>query len=333
VPSPGASVSPFEDSPATLAESARGWWIAPGAWVEAEWHAVPRLRVLAGLRADGETRFGRSKVWVDPRVSTFLEARPGTTLTAAAGLFGSTPDPLTTSETFGNPDLDPERALHLSTGVRQQLGAGMQVDLTTYYKRLWSLVVPTRAVGSDGRLLRYSNAGLGETVGLELLARRELGSGWFGWIAWTFSRSLRRDDPTDPSYPAWHPFLLDQTHVVATVLSYRLRRDWTLGTRVRAVTGNPVTPAAGAVFDADTGRYQCLPGAPLSQRLPVFFQADARVDKRWRLDTWIVSAYLDVQNVSNRQNAEFRFRSYDCASEVPLPSIPIFPSLGVRAEW
>jgi hypothetical protein len=45
------------------------------------------------------------------------------------------------------------------------------------------------------------------------------------------------------------------------------------------------------------------------------------------------STYLDVQNVTNRQNAEFRFENFDCSQTVEIPSLPIFPSLGFRAEW
>ncbi len=332
-PSPGSVGDPFVDSPSTLSEGARGWWLAPGAWFEADWRATPRLRVVAGVRADAESRFGRAKLWIDPRLSTFVEAGPSTTVVAAAGLFGSAPEAQATSRTFGNPDLDPERGLHLSLGARQRLPWETRLDVTGFYKELWSLVVPTRAVGADGRLLRLSNEGRGRTIGLELLLKREFARGLQGWLAWTVSRSLRQDDPSDPNYPSWRPFLLDQTHVLALVLSYRLRNDWTLGTRVRAVTGNPITPATGAVLDADNGRYQCVSGAPLSRRLPGFFQTDARLDKRFTFESWMMSVYLDVQNVTNRQNAEFRFHSYDCASDVPLPSLPVLPAFGLRAEW
>jgi outer membrane receptor protein involved in Fe transport len=323
---------PFSDTAATVGEAASGWWFSPAAYLDADWRALPRLRLAGGLRLDAESRFGRTKAWLDPRVSAFLEVDARTTLVAAAGLFGSAPEPQQTSETFGNPDLDPERALHLSLGVRRELPRETRVELTGFYKDLRSLVVPTSALGDDARSLRYSNAGRGETVGMELLVRRDLSRGLFGWIAWTWSRSLRRDDPTDSSYPAWRPFLLDQTHVLALVLSYRLPREWILGTRVRLVSGNPYTPAVGAVLD-DTGRYQCLPGAPLSRRLPGFFQADARLDKRWVFDRWMLSAYLDVQNVTNRENAEFRIQSYDCTDDAPIPSIPVFPAIGLRAEW
>jgi TonB family protein len=334
-PQPAGSVldDPFPDGPATVGEAARGWWVAPAAFVEADWRPRRALRFVGGLRADVESRFGRAKLWVDPRVSAFLDVARRTTLMAAAGLFGSAPDAQQTSPTFGNADLDPERGLHLSLGVRHELPWATRLELTGFHKELWSLVVPTKAVDEDGRLLRLSNEGRGRTVGMEMLLRRELARGLFGWFAWTWSQSLRRDDPTDPSYPSWRPFLLDQTHVVALVMSYRLRDDWILGTRVRGVTGNPYTPAVGAVLDADNGRVRCLPGAPLSRRLPGFFQADARLDKRFVFESWMLSAYLDVQNVTNRENAEFRFRNFDCTTDTPLPSIPILPAVGVRAEW
>jgi TonB family protein len=330
--SPGTFGDAFEETPTTVAERDRGWWVAPAVHLEADWRPAARLRLVAGLRGDAETRFGRTRAWVDPRLSAFWDLRRGTTLVAGAGIFGSPPLPQETSPTFGNPDLDPQRALHLSLGARQELPLGVRVELVAFYKRLWDLVVPTREEGPDGRPLRLSNAGRGRTWGTELLLRRELARGLYGWLAWTFSRSERIDDPSVPPY-GWHPFALDQTHVLALVVSYRLPRGWILGTRVRAVTGNPYTPPDGAVLDADSGDVQCLPGARLSRRLPGFFQADARLDKRFVFERWMLSTYLDVQNVSNRENAEFRFQSYDCTQSVPIPSIPIFPAIGLRAEW
>ncbi len=333
VESPGSVGDPFDDAPTTVGEAASGWWLAPAVWAEADWRALPRLRLVGGVRADAESRFGRTTPWVDPRLSAFYDVAPRTMLVAAAGLFGSAPEPQQTSKTFGNPDLDPERGLHLSLGVRRELPWWTRLELTGFYKELWSLVVPTRAVGADGRLLRLSNEGRGETIGMELLLRRELAHGLFGWVAWTWSRSLRRDDPTDPAYPSWRPFMFDQTHVLAIVMSYRMRNEWVVGTRLRAVSGNPYTPSHGGVLDGDTGRYRCLPGAPMSSRLPAFVQADARLDKRYVFDRWMLALYLDVQNVTNRENAEFRFRNFDCTDDVPVPSIPILPAVGVRAEW
>lgn len=330
--SPGTVGDEFAETPATVSESESGYWLAPAAYVRADWSPVPRLRLSGGLRLELETRLGRTKSWLDPRISAFYEAREGTTIYAGASLHGSTPEPAETSPTFGNPDLDPERAAHLALGLRQELPWASRLELTAYYKRLWSLVVPTLDLDEAGLPLRYSNAGRGRTFGLELLLRRELARGLFGWITWTWSRSERIDDPGVPPY-GWHLFPLDQTHVLALILSYRLPGEWILGTRIRAVSGNPFTPADGHVLDADTGRVLCLPGSRLSERLPAFFQADARLDRRFVFDSWMLSLYLDVLNVSNRENAEWRFRNYDCTQTVPIPSVPLFPAVGARAEW
>ncbi len=318
----------------TVGERASGTWFTPAGWIEGDFRVLLRLRVVGGVRLDADSRLTHAKAWVDPRVAAILDVDRATKLTAAAGIYGSAPAPEETTRIFGNPELVPSRALHLSLGVRRELPWAARAELTGFYKNIWSLVVPTTAVDGQNAPLRLSNEGLGEVVGLELLVRRELSRGLFGWIAWTWSRSIRRDDHTDDTYPGWHLFGLDQTHVLALILSYRLADGWILGSRVRAVTGNPYTPWEGHYLDADTGRYRCLPSSHvLSARLPAFFQADARLDKRWVFASWMLSLYVDVQNVSNRENAEFRFTSYDCTEDVPVPSIPFLPALGLRAEW
>jgi TonB family protein len=329
---PGAVGDQFQDTPSTVAERATGFWLSPAVYAEADWRATERLRLIAGLRLDTERRFSRTRAWVDPRLSAFYGLLPGTTLVAGAGLFGSPPQIQQTSPTFGNPDLGPERGVHLSLGVKQELPYASNLELTGYYKRLWDLVVRTRDVDAAGQPLRYTNEGRGRTYGVELLLRRELARGLFGWLSYSLSRSERIGDPSVTPY-GWRLFFLDQTHILALIASYRLPGEWILGTRVRLVSGNPYTPPAGSALDADTGSVQCLPGAPLSQRLPAFFQSDARIDKRWVFEKWMFSAYLDVQNVTNHQNAEARFRNYDCTQTTAIPSIPFFPAIGLRAEW
>jgi TonB family protein len=334
IPSPG-TIGGYDTRPeGTLGESASTAWLAPAAYVEADWRAFDRLRIVAGLRVDADSRLGGANAWVDPRLAAFYDVQPGTTVTAAAGLFGSAPQPEQTTRTFGNPDLGVQHALHLALGVKQALPFSSTIEATAFYKRLWDLVVSTRATDPAGNLLHLSNGGHGEVIGLELLLRRELARGLFGWIAYTLSSSIRQDDPTSPTYPAWHPFALDQTHILALVLSYRLPGEWILGARVRAVSGNPYTEWDGNVYDADSGRFQCIPSTrTLAGRLPGFFQADTRIDKRFVFDRWMFDLYVDVQNVTNRTNAEARLPGYDCASSFPLPSLPFFPALGLRAEW
>lgn len=320
---------------ALLRETATDAWFAPGAWIEAEWQPRSDLRLVGGLRADYDSRLRSSKGWIDPRATLFWDARPGTTLSAGAGLFGKPPEPGELTELFGYTGLVPSRAAHYSIGLRQELPWGSRFEATGFYKYLWRLVTPEyRTESTPDDAPRLSNSGRGEAIGAEFLLRKDLAKGLFGWVSYTWSRALRRDDPSQPSYPDWHLFDLDQTHNLTLAASYRLPREWIVGARVRWVSGNPYTPWDGRYLDASTGRYVGIPSADVnSLRVGPFFQADLRVDKRWVYESWMFAIYLDVQNVTNHRNVEFRVPTYDYASTVEFPGLPFFPSIGLRAEW
>jgi TonB family protein len=322
------------DLSSKIGETARGGWLSPAAYLEADWHVTPRLRLVPGLRIDGDSRLKHGNAWVDPRISAFYDVRPGTTVVAAAGMYGEPPAPQQTTRTFGNPDLLRQRSTQYSLGLRQDLPYDAGLEATVFFNDLRDVVGSTRQVDGFDDPLLLANGALGQVYGLEVLVRRQLTRGLYGWLAYTLSRSLRRDDPSLPTYPEWHLFGFDQTNILTLVLSYRTSSNWTVGTRIRGVSGNPYTPAVGSVLDANVGRYRCLPSArPFSARLPAFVQADVRADKRWVYDKWSLSLYLDVQNVTNRDNPEFNFQNFDCSDQVLVPGLPVFPAFGLRAEW
>jgi TonB family protein len=317
-------------------EKSTGGWISPGAWVEAEWQAIRSVRVVGGLRADSDSRLKSARGWIDPRASVFWDLAPGTTVSAAAGVFGKAPEPGEMTKLFGNPLLVPSRAAHYSLGLKQALPWGSSFEATGFYKSLWRLPVSAQLqpTPTDPTPPRLRSDGRGEAIGAELLLRKDLARGLFGWISYTWSRALRREDPSAPSYPDWHLFELDQTHNLTLVASYRLPGEWILGTRVRVVSGNPFTPyVSHTLLDANGSYAGAQASDILSSRLAPFFQADVRIDKRWVYESWMFSLYLDVQNVTNRSNTEFRVPTYDFTGDVSIPGLPIFPSLGMRAEW
>ena len=322
------------DTASQIGDSATGWWLSPAVYLEADWRPLPSLRLVPGLRLDHDSRLRTGELWVDPRLSIFYEVARGTTLLAGAGVYGEPPAVQQMTRIFGNPDLRTQRALQYSAGVRQDLPLDTGLELTAFYKDLRELVGGTRAVTPGGDPLLLSNGSRGEVFGLEMLMRRQLSRGLYGWLAYTWSKSSRRDDPTLPTYPDWHLFQFDQTHILTLVLSYRTAGNWIVGTRLRGVSGNPYTPMVGSVLNANTGRYQCIPAQrTFSARLPGFFQADARIDKRWVFESWMFALYLDVQNVTNRDNPEFNFQNFDCSAQVAVAGLPVFPALGLRAEW
>ena len=297
-------------------------------YLAADLRPRPRLLLSAGLRVEW---YGPPlwQVAVMPRFSLRHQARSGTVLKAAVGLYQQTPQEDELSRVLGNPELLLERGWHVTFGLEQQLLLGMKLDVDVFYKTLDQLVVP------DGQTM-YSNRGIGDISGLEVLLRRE-GKNVFGWLAYTFMRSQRRDGPDEP----WRLFAFDQTHILTLVAGWRLptgpvqkahgqQDGWQFGLRYQLVSGNPYTPVIDSVFDADYDSYQRIPGEPLSRRLPLFHQLDLRIDYTWAFSSWALAVFLDVQNVYNHRAAEQVRYNYDATEQAYIEGLPILPYLGIR---
>jgi len=316
--------------------SATSNWAAPALFATASWTPTPRLRLQPGLRFDASSNLNAAhSYWFDPRLSAFYTVGPKTVLKAGVGLYSEAPQAGDLIPSlFGNPNLAYQRSLQYSLGVDQKLPFQSDLGVTVYDKYMYALETATRLTDAMGNPYNLSNLGKGRSYGIEVLLRRQIMRGFYGWIAYTLSRSQRLDDPTTPTYQyGWHLYDFDQTHILTLIASYQTEHNWTFGTRVRYVSGDPYTPNVNAIFNANSGEYSCIPGNPDTARAPAFFQADGRIDRRWVHDKWIFTAYLDVQNVTNRQNPEARFPNFNCQGYSTLTGIPIFPTLGFRAEF
>jgi len=161
-----------------------------------------------------------------------------------------------------------------------------------------------------------------------VLLRQELFANFFGWITYSISRSVRRDQPDQPE----RLFDYDQTHVLGVVASYEWR-GFTFGVRFRYTTGLPRVAVAGAFYDVRDDVWQPLLGARNSTRLPGFVQLDARLEKTFHFGPSTLNAYLDVQNVWNQRNAEEVVYSPDYSSQQYISGLPVLAVLGLRFEF
>jgi outer membrane receptor for ferrienterochelin and colicin len=247
------------------------------------------------------------------------------------GLYYQEPTIDESNEGFGNPLLKAERAVHYAVGLEAKMFAGLSLDLTGFYKDLSNLVSSTSATRiENGREipLRYDNNGVGHVIGMELTLRRDPVHRLSGWVAYTLSRSERRDSgATD-----YRLFQYDQTHVLTAVGMWRFGRNWQLSSRFRLVSGNPMTPVTGAVIDLDSGSYKPSYGATYSARNPMFAQWDVRMDKKWVFNRFMLDLYLDVWNVTNRENVEAPDYNYDYSKQKSVKGLSLEPILGLRAE-
>jgi hypothetical protein len=146
-----------------------------------------------------------------------------------------------------------------------------------------------------------------------------------GWIAYTYSRSWRQN-PVHGSGDL--PYVLDQPHSLTLLATTALGDSWRFGGRFRYTTGNPFTPVDHTVMNGT--QYIAIDGPLLSERLPDFVQLDLRLDHAWRRSWGVLDLYIDVQNVTNRDNPEAVTYNKDYTQRSYTTGLPVFPSIGVE---
>lgn len=302
----------------------------PAGYAMLELKPLTTLKLMPGVRSDYDS--GTKKWTADPRLSARWDLHPAfprTTLKGGVGLFHQPAEPYESIKPFGNPGVRSERAYHYSLGVEQELARPVELSLEGFYKDLRGIVISAPSADVTANGLTYKNLGSGRTYGSELLLRFKPGGRFFGWVAYTLSRSERKD----AANASYYRYDYDQTHNLTVVGSYKLGRGWQVGARFRYVTGSPYTPELGGTVDYDAGAY--APVTSLSRnsaRLPAFHQLDLRVDKTWQFQTWALGAYLDVQNAYNHQNTESIGYNFDYSQTNATKGLPILPIVGIRGE-
>ncbi|MCU0691336.1 MAG: hypothetical protein MUF54_08040 [Polyangiaceae bacterium] len=299
----------------------------PAAYAELELTPYRRVKLVPGIRVDYAKD---TREWdLSPRLNArylLREGFPQTTLKGGIGLFHRPPEFQESYPPFGTPGLRSNRATHYSLGFEQDITRQIDVSVEGFYKKIDLLV--TRAPNETGSY-EYMNAGEGYVVGSELLLKYKPDERFFGWLAYTLSRSVERNMPDE----AYRLTDFDQTHILTALGSYRLGRGWEFGARFRLVSGNPETPVVGSIYNANSGAYAAITGDYNSTRVSMFHQLDLRVDKRWKFSAWQLSTYLDVQNVYYSQNVEGYSYNYNYTQRDLITGLPIIPSIGLRGDF
>lgn len=333
-----------------LAKGASGLPIANlGAYANAEIRPLPRWLVAPGIRYD----YYREVDDALPayRLASRLEYAPGLTAKASAGTYTQAPKFAgITVDGLGNPDLPPVEARHFTLGHEWRMDDLVTLDAQAYWNTQSRMPAPTDSLDpATGGAYNYLPEMDGRMYGMELMLRHDRGRRFFGWVAYTLSRSERRaphpfaaelyagDEAWDPE--AWVLAERDQTHNLQVVGSWRLPRSWEAGFRFRYVTGNPATPLLSLsenrfTYDSDARAYAPEPGKPFSDRVGPFLQLDLRVDKKFAYKSWILSTYVDVSNANYffYNSPEVYAYNYDNSRRKTIGAL-FLPSIGVTTEF
>jgi Carboxypeptidase regulatory-like domain/TonB-dependent Receptor Plug Domain len=310
-----------------------------GSYVQATWQWRPRLRLSGGLRGDWYG-FLENAVRVAPRLSVSAQVTPSTTVSLSGGRYWQAPSYIWLVGDAGNANrLKPFRADQLVAGVTRLIGSDVKVQFEVYGKRYGDY--PARrfrpqAVLSPGGfddastdipfgLEPLQSTGTGNAYGAEVFLQKKLGaSPFYGQLSASVNRTRFTGIDGTQARGAF-----DTPVLANAVLGWRPNARWEVATRVRSSSGLPYTPyvlngdLAGTL---DFTRYN-------EERVPLYFAADVRVDRRFLLWNRQLIAFLDLQNITNRENSTAPQWNPRLRRPEPNASIGLLPSIGLNFEF
>ncbi len=308
-----------------------------GLFTDAIWDLGGGVRLIPGLRVDYHHYVGQNRWTFDPRLIVRWKTSARQVWKAGAGVFHQMPYVQLLNPEFGNPALPPIIAGQYSAGFERRLTDKLTIDTTVYLVQRYDIPVPVAGMPP------FEASGKNRSYGLELILKHDFTERFYGWLAYTLSKSeenatgvggVSTADPNalgDPNAAksTWTPTAFDQTHNLILIGSYRWKA-WRFGGRFRLVTGSPTTRMQEGSFDADQSRYVCRQSPPNSGREDTFHQLDTRIERKWTFNAWEMSVYADVQNIYNATNREATFYDYRCRGSTPVRGIPLLPILGIE---
>ena len=164
------------------------------AYAAADIRPIRGTTITTGLRVDYYNRF--STTTISPRVS--LEQVLSEAWTARASMGAYSRPPLQ-NEAFQT-ELEPERATQYVLGADYEISDGLKLQTSAFYTDRRQLIVTDPVLSAVDASRAYVNRGFGRSFGAEFLLRAKLDR-FFGWVAYTVSRSDRIDNPRQRTPP------------------------------------------------------------------------------------------------------------------------------------
>jgi len=149
----------------------------------------------------------------------------------------------------------------------------------------------------------------GRAYGLELQAKKPVGK-LNGWISYTFSRALLRQDDKRVSTPLnngdWYPAEYDRPHEIKAVLNYKFTERYSLSSNFNYSTGRPTTLPAGKYYDSYHQRYMPYYSDRNTYRIPDYIRLDLafNIEPTHKLTSFLHTSFsIGVYNALARKNA------------------------------
>ena len=149
----------------------------------------------------------------------------------------------------------------------------------------------------------------GKAYGIELQAKKPIGK-LNGWVSYTFSRSMLRQDDKRVAMPLnngdWYPSEYDRPHEVKAVLNFKFTERYSLSSNFNYATGRPTTLPAGKYYDTHNQKYMPYYTDRNTYRIPDYMRLDLafNIEPTHKLTSFLHTSFsIGVYNALARKNA------------------------------
>ena len=211
-------------------------------------------------------------------------------------------------------NIKPQNGWQVAAGIYYEEGVGAreyELSVEAYYKHI-------------GDYLNYRNSAVllmnhhletdvistkGKAYGIEFQVKKPIGK-LNGWVNYTFSRSLLRQDDKRVAMPLnngdWYPSEYDRPHEVKAVLNFKFSERYSISSNFDYATGRPTTLPAGKYFDARLEKFMPYYTDRNTYRVPDYMRLDLafNIEPTHRLTSFLHTSFsIGVYNALARRNA------------------------------
>lgn len=209
-------------------------------------------------------------------------------------------------------NVKPQKGWQIATGIYYEtVNKKYEFSAETYYKHIGDyLNYRSSAVLLMNHHLETDVISTkGKAYGIELQAKKPTGR-LNGWINYTYSRSLLRQDDKRVAMPLnngeWYPAEYDRPHEVKAVLNLKFTERYSLSSNFNYATGRPTTVPAGQHYDSYHKRYMPYYTDRNNYRIPDYMRLDLafNIEPTHKLTSFLHTSFsFGVYNALARKNA------------------------------
>jgi len=149
----------------------------------------------------------------------------------------------------------------------------------------------------------------GKSYGVELQVKKPFGK-VNGWVSYTFSRSLLRQDDKGVKNPLndgdWYPSEYDRPHEVKAVLNFKFTERYSFSSNFNYATGRPTTLPTGKYYNTYYQKFMPYYSDRNTYRIPDYMRLDLafNIEPTHRLTSFLHTSFsIGVYNALARRNA------------------------------